>query len=223
MAAKMSQISLRDRERGFCRFFVFPLLPARKHKVNKSPPKCPSHPSSTRCSATPRHWALGKKHGERGVPSSQVTACKWRKPGTRVSLSLKAPSPCCPPGWGQGAGGCEKDMSIFLPATVIGGLMGSHRAPWATVLQNPDCAWPGDMQCATCHTTLGWCGRASRRTGRQDCSRWRRGGGRPSANRYVQRPRDPKAHSRVRGHEEQQFLQKDQAGKGWKSDKGPHY
>lgn len=35
--------------------------------------------------------------------------------------------------------------------------------------------------------------------------------------------RDLIAHSRFRGHEAQQLLQEDRAGKGWKGDKGPHY
>lgn len=42
-AGKMSEISPRDQGRGFCGFLVFPPLPARKHRVNKTPPKCPAH------------------------------------------------------------------------------------------------------------------------------------------------------------------------------------
>lgn len=105
----MSEISPRHPGRGFCGFFIFPLLSARKHKVNKTPPKCPSHHSGMRCSATPsacRAWGKGR-------PPSQVRLSKWREAGTDVTPSPPLSGKASQAGV-MGAGGCGKCLPLSV-------------------------------------------------------------------------------------------------------------
>lgn len=152
----MSEISPRDRGRGFCGFFIFPLLHARKHKVNKTPAKCPAHHNSIRCSVTPvtgpQRWNMGgegaplfpPRHLSRG---SQGLGYHLLFPLTpHQSLARLVP---------KGLEGMERkclSFSLQLGLWVLWKI----RALWT---RNVDLCPPGEMWYTTSLINLGWWGR----------------------------------------------------------------
>lgn len=117
----MSEISppLRDRGRGFCGFFVFPLLHARKHRVNKTPAKMPHPPHPHEVLSHPPVTGLGERTWGEGSPLLPSHSARWREPRAGIILSLslslathfpiKAPS-----GWCQGYWGAGEKVSVSL-------------------------------------------------------------------------------------------------------------